>query len=348
MRFTPQEKARIVAEYIRNESITRTQRWVRTQIRKQPPARNTIIQWHTRFLESANISHRGGNGRPRTSEQTVEQVRLMFQDQPQLSIREAASVLDISTATVHRILRKCLFMYPYRLQNFHGLQNSDKIKRLQFARHCQNQPEGYSEYLSKIVFSDECIFRLNGSVNKQNVRIWGTERPTDGNQSFMNSPSVMVWCAIGKEKVIGPYFFENENVNGENYRNMLINYAFPRFASLRRDYIFHQDGAPPHYSNRVRNYLNRKRPGNWIGRGGPVEWPPRSPDLTPCDFFLWGHIKGKVYNTPVTSLEDLKTRIRRECRQISPETLRKVWDNTKLRLNVLENVRGGHIESIVA
>ena len=103
MRFTPQEKARIVAEYIRNESITRTQRWVRMQIRKQPPARNTIIQWHTRFLESANISHRGGNGRPRTSEQTVEQVRLMFQDQPQLSIREAASVLDISTATVYRI-----------------------------------------------------------------------------------------------------------------------------------------------------------------------------------------------------------------------------------------------------
>ena len=95
----------------------------------------------------------------------------MFQDQPQLSIREAASALDISTATVHCILWKCLFIYPYRLQNFHGPQNSDKIKRLQFARHCQNQPEGYSEYLSKIVSSGECIFSLNGSVNKQNVRI---------------------------------------------------------------------------------------------------------------------------------------------------------------------------------
>ena len=56
---------------------------------------------------------------------------------------------------------------------------------------------------------------------------------------------------------------------------MLINYTFPRFAFLWGGYIFHQDGA------RVRTYLNTKRPNKWIRRGGPVEWPPRFPDLTP-------------------------------------------------------------------
>ena len=115
MRFTLQEKARIVAEYIRNQSVTRALGWERMQMRKEPPARNDIIQWHTRFMESANISHRGGNGTPRTSKQIVEQVRSMFKDQSQLSVREAASALDISTEIVHRILLKCLFMYPYRL-----------------------------------------------------------------------------------------------------------------------------------------------------------------------------------------------------------------------------------------
>ena len=40
-------------------------------------------------------------------------------------------------------------------------------------------------------------------------------------------------------------------------------------------------------------------PGLWIGKGGPVAWPPRSPDLTLLDFFLWGHIKSLVYKTPV-------------------------------------------------
>ena len=86
-------------------------------------------------------------------------------------------------------------------------------------------------------------------------KMWGfrgTERPSEGHRSFMHRPSVMVWCVIGKEKVIGPSFFENENVNGENYRNIQLNNAFPRFVSLWRDYIFHQDGASPHYSNRFR------------------------------------------------------------------------------------------------
>ena len=79
MRFTPQEKTCIVSEYIRNQSISRTQGWLRTQMREELPARNTIMQWHTRLMERANTSHRRGNGRPRTSEQKVEQVRSIFQ-----------------------------------------------------------------------------------------------------------------------------------------------------------------------------------------------------------------------------------------------------------------------------
>lgn len=120
---------------------------------------------------------------------------------------------------------------------------------------------------------------------------------------------------------MSPYFVEDENVNSENCRNMVINYAFPRFASSREDYIWHQDGAPLHSSNRVRNYLILKGPNNWIRREGPVEWLSQSSYLSPCDFCLWVHIKGKVFNTPVTSIRDLKTRIIRESRRISPVIL---------------------------
>ena len=83
--------------------------------------------------------------------------------------------------------------------------------------------------------------------------------------------------------------------------------------------------------SRVRMYLDNKRPGNWIGRGGLLEWPPRSPYLTPCHFFLWGHLKERVFTTTASSIEDLKSKIKRECRRIRPSVLRKVWDNVKLR-----------------
>ena len=119
---------------------------------------------------------------------------------------------------------------------------------------------------------------------------------------FVQNPKVMVWCAVTSEKDIVPYFFGDCNVNGEKYRNMLIHYEFPRFATLRQGYIFQRDGAPTHYSSRVRNYLDNKRPNNWIGRGGPVDWHARPPDFLPPDLFLWVHIKSKVYDTPIYTI----------------------------------------------
>ena len=133
----------------------------------------------------------------------------------------------------------------------------------------------------------------------------------------------MVWCVISREKVLGPYFFEDENLNSENYGNMLIHSAILRFASQMEDYIFHQDGASAHYSFIVGGYFHEKRLRPRMGRGGPVNWLPPSPDLTPCDFFLRVHFKEKLHATPKDSIEYLKNRIRRECRRIRLSVLFK-------------------------
>ena len=49
-----------------------------------------------------------------------------------------------------------------------------------------------------------------------------------------------------------------------------------------------------------------------IGIGHQVEWPPRSPDLTPCDYFLLGYLKARVYRTPPVNVQNLERRIRAE------------------------------------
>jgi hypothetical protein len=69
---------------------------------------------------------------------------------------------------------------------------------------------------------------------------------------------------------------------------MLISWLMPQ---LREDnFIFQQDGAPPHWHREVRNYLDANLPQRWIGRatGNNMSltcWPPRGPDLTFCAFF---------------------------------------------------------------
>ena len=61
--------------------------------------------------------------------------------------------------------------------------------------------------------------------------------------------------------------------------------------------IFQQDGAPSHWGSHVRRFLDATFPNRWIGRDGPTPWPPRSPDNTPTDFFLWRYVKNKVFDT---------------------------------------------------
>ena len=90
-----------------------------------------------------------------------------------------------------------------------------------------------------------------------------------------------------------------------------------------RSIIFQQDGARAHFSTDVRQYLDNHFPNRWIGRGAPIRWAPRSPDLTPLDFFLWGHVKSNIYK----NLTELKRRINTEIKSISKETLSDVFSN---------------------
>ena len=74
---------------------------------------------------------------------------------------------------------------------------------------------------------------------------------------------------------------------------------------------FQQDGAPPHYATLVRKWLSDNF-DHWIGRRGDGEWAPRSPDLTPLDFFFWGTLKEKVYREKNRDLNYLRECIVRE------------------------------------
>ena len=108
-----------------------------------------------------------------------------------------------------------------------------------------------------------------------------------------------------------------------------------------------QDGAPPHYLTEVRDYLNDRFPNQWIGRSAPIAWPPRSQDLTPLDFFLWGFIKDMVYVPPLpATLPDLRARIYAAVEQVTPEMLVRVWEEIDYRWDVRRITNGSHIEHI--
>lgn len=119
------------------------------------------------------------------------------------------------------------------------------------------------------------------------------------------------------------------------------------FLEQRQRMYFQHDGAPPHISLRACRVLNERYRNRWIGRGGPVHWPARSPDLTPMDFFLWGTIKQYVYRERIDNREELEGRVIEAFAIVTPEMLRNAQQSLLQRARLCIQCDGGHFEHLL-
>lgn len=197
-----------------------------------------------------------------------------------------------------------------------GLENSDFDNRVRFCRFLLHTDVDDPDFLKSILWTDESQFSKEGILNLHNLHHWSAknENPrVKRHRSFQRRFSLNVWAGVIGDRVIGPHYLP-ERLNGENYLEFLLNdlpemlVEVPIF-NEDRPIVFQHDGCPAHWRLIVREYLNNVFPNSWIGRDGPISWPPRSPDLTPLDFYVWGRAKELVYATEVESQEDLRQRI---------------------------------------
>lgn len=78
--------------------------------------------------------------------------------------------------------------------------------------------------------------------------------------------------------------------------------------------------------------INEVLANRWTGSHVTIEWPARSPDLTPLHFFLYGYSKTEVNKHRLNMVEDLKNAISAEIRQINSERIRNMQDELVNRL----------------
>ena len=139
----------------------------------------------------------------------------------------------------------------------------------------------------------------------------------------------MVWCGLSSNELLAPYF-SDETVTGSTHRQIFVDYAWPQLQCKRL--YFQHNGAAPHYALIEEKRLDEEFPGRWIVRHGPFDWPAPSPDLTPCEFFLWIYLKDIVFKEPCISLIQLQDRIQEACAGITKVTCRKVCHSVAQRL----------------
>uniref|UniRef100_A0A914PX16 DUF4817 domain-containing protein n=1 Tax=Panagrolaimus davidi TaxID=227884 RepID=A0A914PX16_9BILA len=348
-KYTPQQKTDCVIWYIETKSPTEVQRLYRAKYgrNEQAPVRQNITRWFTQFQERGSVFRKKRDAqRPIRSEEKIQEVLEFFSAYQHSSGRRAENEIGISRTSIRRILKDEKW-HPYKMQLIQELEPDDHILRVAFAEQHLAFLAADPSHLSRIWWSDEAIFHVNGAVNRHNCRYWSPENPSFHGQQPLHSPKVSVWSAISAIGIIGPYFFPG-NVSGESYVQMLEEFFIPVIQD--RPYfgtmLFQQDGAPAHFALDTRRLLNEVFPGRWIGRASPnLNMPPRSCDLTPEDFFLWGYIKSKVYSVQIRDLEHLKERIIEVFDNLDPAMVRRAClQGVEHRLRKCLAVNGRSVE----
>jgi hypothetical protein len=156
-------------------------------------------------------------------------------------------------------------------------------------------------FLSFVLATDEAGFTKEGIFNTRNTHVWADENPyAIREHNFQRKLSLNMWAGIINGHLLGPHIMPRR-LNGVEYLNFLDNVLYELSEDLPlavRERIWYlHDGAPCHYPLIVREWLNNNFPERWIGRNGPVAWPPRSPDLNSCDIFVGVHEKFSICNS---------------------------------------------------
>ena len=365
MVYTLQERIELVFIYgTENNCARRTANTFNTRHPEKNVSRTYVRQLIAKFNETGSVANEKRTNYRVLNELTQIEILHKFQDSPTTSLRNVSNDTGVSLGSVHKVMKLNKF-HPYKIKILHELYEDDFDRRIEFCERMVEIEAANGDQIKNICFSDECTFFINGFVNKHNCRYWSNNNPHEFVEGATQRPEkVNVWDGILGDRVIGPLFIERNkegNLNGEIYLDMLETQIAPLIEeaietqededgnpNLDPNLIyFQQDGAPPHYTLAVRQWLNGRFANRWIGRRGTIEWPARSPDLTPLDFFLWGHLKSVIYKTQPLNLEDLKNRIRRECAEIPRNTFRKVRSEFSNRLYHCLATNGQHFEQLL-
>lgn len=274
-----------------------------------------------------------------------DEVLQLIQAQPSTSIRRVSAQLHLPKHKVHRIIKE-ENMYPYHIQQVQRLEPGDNVLSLNFAHWIAN----HRVTLYRTIFSDEAQFTRDGVFNIHNSHIWAENNPHSIRlRNSQHKFSVNVWCAVINKHLIGPHFFDGR-LTSAIYLDFLQNILPGMLQGINiRGIYFQHDGAGPHFGLEVRSYLDNTYPNRWIGRGGPIPWPPRSPDFNPLDYFLWGKLKDMVYSEEIQSREQLMNRIINCCDILrnNGDMIRKAVSNLNIRQEKCIQANGFHFEPLL-
>lgn len=353
--FSNSEMRDMVRVYVQENCCGRRAR--RTYLRLYPnralPNHQTFKNIYDRLGESGEFRPKSHIGRPkRITADQEDEILVRIAEDPELSTRRLSAITGVSKSSIFRILHK-EDLRPFHFIPVQNLLPRDLPARVEFSQFLQNKQTINRNFIENVLFTDEATFTRRGVFNWRNSHYWDVENQHTPREShFQQEFKINVWCGIRGDQLLGPYELP-PNLNGASYLNFLQTELYDEMntwpRNIRQNLWFMQDGAPPHYSLEVRNYLNLQFPHRWIGRGSEFRWPARSPDFNPMDFYFWGHMKTLVYSQTINNRQELWQQIQNAAQFIrnQPAIFFKVRQSLTKRIRKCIDVGGAHFENLL-
>lgn len=329
------------------ESATVTYEKLQRAYGEHSLSRAQVFRWHKSFLEGREqVEDEPRAGRPSTSktDDNVERVRSLVRSDRRLTLRMISNELNLNRFTVHNILTQdldmrkvCAKMVPK------NLTTEQKANRRDVCLDLLDRLEREPEFFSRVITGDESWILEYDPETKRQSREWHTAnspRPKKARMSKSKIKSMLI-CFFDSQGIVHKEFVPpGQSVNQTFYREVLERLR-KRVARVRpgiaRTWMLHHDNAPCHTAVSINEFLTEKSIP-------VVPQPPYSPDLSPCDFFLFprlkNHLKGRHFGT----LDNIQKSVTDELKGIPAEAFQHCYEQWKQRLRRCVAAQGNYFE----
>ena len=316
------------------------------------PSFRTVARWIQHFhggREAVEDEPRAGRPRTSVTDNSVQRAEALIEEDPTITLRFLALELGVSFGSAHAIVheqlgrsKRCARWVP------HQLAPEEKKKRVKICRKWLQdfEPNGPKRF-SDVVTGDECWISFFTMKDKRSNMVWMTDdepRPEVLKTSFRSRKRMSIIFFNFQEPVAVDIMPDKATITATYYTTSVLPKVLEHIQSTaptrrRSRIMLHHDNASPHKARLTQTYLDE----NGIHL---MEHPPYSPDLAPCDFWLFPKIKSKIAGRPFSRIQDLAKAVHSEMRTIPTLEYRQCFEKWRMRMQRCIDVEGSYFEGM--
>jgi histone-lysine N-methyltransferase SETMAR len=316
----------------------------------QAPSLRTVERWCQLFREGREeVEDQARLGRPvtETTSENIEQVRLLIDDDPYMTIEEMQEQTDLSYGTIHRIITDHLKLKKITARYIpKDLTDFQRAERVRVCKENLAKFQGGTWRLCDIITGDESWFYHKKLGRKSSNAAWvrsGDPPPTVVRQSKYAPRTLLSIFFKSNGPLLIHRLERGQTMDHQYYINNCLQPLVDEIKRQRPSYgtrgiKIHHDNGRPHVHKDVSNYLESE--GLTI-----IQHPPNSPDLSPCDFWLFDLIKENL--TDQSDSESLYDAVTNFMYSLNKEEYRKTFEKWTQRMQLCIDNQGDYFEHLI-